>query len=229
MINIYNIKKNIDKLKRGDATYFIEIKDYNKIVSGLKGVKYNIYKPYKDALKVIFYKNNIPNILLYEIKSSIKLKHQDILGSLYSLNISSEMFGDVIIDNDKYYIMIIYTVKDYIEQNLTKIKNSNIKLELVDINYIKDYEQKYEECKRVVSSLRIDNVISKIINTNREDIIDKIKNKDIIVNYELLNKNSYILKENDIFSIRKYGKYKFVGVSGLTKKNNYIITYLKYL
>ena len=39
----------------------------------------------------------------------------------------------------------------------------------------------------------------------------------------------HILKENDIFSIRRYGKYKFIGVVKNTKKDNYIIKYLKYI
>ena len=62
-----------------------------------------------------------------------------------------------------------------------------------------------------------------------ELVIDKIKNKEVIVNYDVMNKNSYILKENDIFSIRRYGKYKFVGIVKSTKKNNFIIRYLKYI
>ena len=37
------------------------------------------------------------------------------------------------------------------------------------------------------------------------------------------------LKENDIFSIRRYGKYKFVGIVKSTKKNNFIVRYLKYI
>ena len=51
----------------------------------------------------------------------------------------------------------------------------------------------------------------------------------MIVNYDVMNKNSYILKENDIFSIRRYGKYKFVGIVKSTKKNNFIVRYLKYI
>ena len=37
------------------------------------------------------------------------------------------------------------------------------------------------------------------------------------------------LKDGDIFSIRKYGKYKFSGVIKTSKKNRYIIECLKYI
>ena len=95
--------------------------------------------------------------------------------------------------------------------------------------YLKDYKRSYESHEIIVTSLRIDNVISKIIGVNRKDIIDKIKNKEVILNYEELTKTSYNLKENDVFSIKRYGKYKFVNVLNKTKKNNLVIKYLKYV
>jgi RNA-binding protein YlmH len=51
----------------------------------------------------------------------------------------------------------------------------------------------------------------------------------IILNYSLLKDGSINLKENDIFSIRKYGKYKFNKIIKNTKKDNIIIEYYKYI
>ena len=166
---------------------------------------------------------------MYEVKSKISLKHQDILGSLFSLNITKEMFGDIVIDNGKYYIFVLELISNYIKTNLLFIKNSPIELEEKNLDTLKDYQQKYEEYITISSSLRIDTIISRITNLNRSIVTDKIKNKEILLNYEILNKNSYLLKENDIFSIRKFGKYKFIGIEKKTKKDNYIIKYLKYV
>ncbi|MBQ7105454.1 MAG: hypothetical protein IJN90_06320 [Bacilli bacterium] len=229
MITIYNIKKNIDKIKRGDYTYFLDQKEANQVKSKLKKNEYKIFETYPECNKIILYTSNIPNIKTYEIKSKIKLRHQDILGSLFSLNITNEMFGDIIVNEDKYYIFILDVIDKYIKSNLLFIKNAEIELIEKDINEVNNYKQKYEEYNIIVSSLRIDTIIAHIINTNRNNVIDKIKNKEIILNYEILNKNSYILKENDIFSIRKFGKYKFIGVEKTTKKDNLIIKYLKYI
>ena len=229
MIAIYNIKKNIDKIKRGSYTYFLDQKEANQVKSNLKKNEYKIFETYPECNKTILYSNSIPKIKVYEIKSKIKLRHQDILGSLFSLNITNEMFGDIIVDEDKYYIIILDIIDKYIKTNLLFIKNAEIELIEKNIKEVKDYKQKYEEYSVIVSSLRIDTVIAHIINTNRNNIIDKIKNKEIILNYEVLNKNSYILKENDIFSIRKFGKYKFIGIEKTTKKDNLIIKYWKYI
>ena len=109
------------------------------------------------------------------------------------------------------------------------IGNKKVSIEEIDINELKNYERKYEEIDVIVSSLRIDNVISRIINVNRKEVINKIKNKEVILNYDVLTKGTYILKEEDVFSIRKCGKYKYIGVINTTKKDNLVIKYLKYI
>ena len=99
----------------------------------------------------------------------------------------------------------------------------------LDISYLEDYQRDYEEIELIVSSERIDTVISTIIHSNRNVIKDKIKDKEILLNHDLLKNNSYVLKPGDIFSIRKFGKYKYVGIVKSTKKDNYIVKCLKYL
>ena len=112
---------------------------------------------------------------------------------------------------------------------LNIIGNSKVLLEEIDLSLLENYERKYKELETIVSSLRIDTVISRIIKINREEVINKIKNKEVLLNHEVLTKNSYILKENDIFSIKRYGKYKYIDIVNNTKKNNLVIKYLQYL
>lgn len=228
MIIIYTVEKIVEKVLYSNSTNFVEIKYLNRVKKELKNVKYNIYEPFVGATKIILY-NKMPNIKIYEIISSNDLRHQDILGTLYSLNISDEMFGDVVIWNNRYFIIILSSIDNYIKSNLTSIRNSKVNLIEKDPYYLKDYKQEYEECIIIVPSIRVDVIVSKIINSSRSNALEKIKNGDIYLNYELLTKPTYMLKENDIFSIRKYGKYKFLGEINRTKKGSLVIKYLKYV
>lgn len=228
MIIIYTVEKIVEKVLYSNSTNFVEIKYLNRVKKELKNVKYNIYEPFIGATKIILY-NKMPNIKIYEIVSSNDLRHQDILGTLYSLNISDEMFGDVVIWNNRYFIIILSSIDNYIKSNLTSIKNSKVDLIEKDPYYLKDYKQEYEEYIIIVPSIRVDVIVSKIINSSRSNALEKIKNDDIYLNYELLTKPTYMLKENDIFSIRKYGKYKFLGEINKTKKGSLVIKYLKYV
>ena len=229
MKDIYKIDNSVEKILNNRHTLFLDEKEYKLVISKLKKKDYLIYKPYKDSEKVILYTSDIPRVSLFKITCYKKLRHQDILGSLLSLNISSSYLGDIIIDDSNYYFYIMSDLKEFVINNLNTIGNQKIKLEELDIDILKDYERKYEEIELIVSSARIDTVISRIIKTNRNDVIDKIKNKEVLLNYEILNRNSYILRENDIFSIRKYGKYRYIGIINNTKKNNLIVKCFKYI
>lgn len=225
----YLIKKYVDKIKRGESSGFLDPLELKLVTSKLKKNEYNIYSVYEEADKKILYKNEIPSVKLYKINSYEKLKHQEIMGSLYSLSIDKSMIGDIIVDEEEYYFYIIDKMSSYIENSLYMIGNKYVTIEEVSLEYLENYKKKYEIKNIIVPSLRIDAVISKIINTSRSNSVDLIKNKCVILNYSILKNDSTILKENDIFSIRKYGKYKFSRVVKNTKKDNIIIEYFKYI
>lgn len=228
MIIIYTVEKIVEKVLYSNSTNFVEIRYLNRVKKELKNVKYNIYEPFSGATKVILY-NKMPNVKIYEIVSSNDLRHQDILGTLYSLNISDEMFGDVVCDNGKYFIIVVSSIENYLKSNMLSIRNSNIKLVERKEDYLINYKQKFEEIILIVTSTRMDSIVSKIVNTSRNNALNLLKNGDVFLNYEELTKPTYILKENDIFSVRKYGKYKFSGIINNTKKGNLVIKILKYV
>ncbi len=224
----YMVEKNVDKIINQKHTNFLDPNMVKKVSSKLKGKQYNIYYPYKEAEKVIIYTKEIPKIKLIEILSYNKLTHSAIMGSLYSLNISSEMFGDIIIYDNHYYIIILESTYDLIKQEFNMVGNNHIKIKEVSIDELKNYKKRYDSIEIIVSSLRIDTVISRLIGVNREDLKKKFNNEEIILNYEPCSKTNYNLKEGDIFSIRKYGKYKYIKTVKNTKKDNFIIKIDKY-
>lgn len=225
----YNIKKVIDKVKRGESSGFLDPFELKMVISKLKKNEYSIFSVFDDCDKKILYSRNIPNIKLFKINSYEKLKHQEIMGSLYSLSIDKSMIGDIVIDNDEYYFYIIDKMSSFVIDNLFMIGNKYVNIEEVNIDVLSNYKKKYEIKNIIVPSLRIDAVISKIINTSRRNCVDLIKNKYVILNYSLLKDGSVNLKENDVFSVRRYGKYKFSKVIKSTKKDNIIIEYYKYI
>ena len=225
----YNIKKVIDKVKRGESSGFLDPFELKMVISKLKKNEYSTFSVFDDCDKKILYSKNIPIVKLFKINSYEELKHQEIMGSLYSLSIDKSMIGDIIIDNDEYYFYIIGKMDSFILDNLFMIGNKHVNIEEVSISALSSYKKKYEVKNIIVPSLRIDAVISKIINTSRSNCVDLIKNKCVILNYSLLKEGSIYLKENDVFSIRRYGKYKFSKVIKSTKKENIIIEYYKYI
>lgn len=228
-LDVYKINNAVEKIKTGKNTQFLDGRELKIVTGKLKKNEYNVYYPYKDSEKVMLYTGKVPKVKLFKIYTVENIRHQDILGSLFALNIDSSYFGDIVLYNDYYYVFVSDDLALYIKDNLKMVGNKKVSLEEVNLSVLDNYERKYEEKEMIISSLRVDNIISGIINTSRKVALDKIKNKEVVVNYGVMNKNSYILKESDIFSIRRYGKYKFVGIVKSTKKNNFIVRYLKYI
>ena len=226
-INISNI---IEKLERGLNSNFIDPTIEKKIISILNKLKieYQIYIPFQDAINHIIYKKELPNISILKVRND-NFTHQDIMGSFFSLGLNKNIIGDIVLLDDYVYILVISIHADYLIQNFTKIKNKNIRFELEDLSMLNNLKINKEKIEIIIPSNRIDNVISKLIHINRKEIDKLISKKEIILNYEILKNNSYKLKENDIFSIRRYGKYKYIGVIKKTKKDNLIVEVLKFV
>ena len=226
---MYLIQKNLNRLYNGQYTFFLDPREQYLLMSKFKKNEFKLYKPYLDSEKNLFYNNEIPKIVLYEIKCNSILRHQDILGSIYSLNISSELFGDILIIDNHYYVYVLDIARNYFENYFNKVGNKNIELIERDLSLLENYQREYEEVELNVSSERIDTVISSLIHTSRSIIKDKQKDKEILLNYELVKDISKIFKEGDIFSIKKYGKYKYLGIKKITKSNHYIVVINKYI
>lgn len=226
---MYEIQKNVTRLENLQPTYFLDLSEAKEVKRKMGKTKLNVFSPNKDSEKIIYYIDNEPEVVLYEIKCRNELRHQDILGTMYSLNISKEMYGDIILDNGRYFIYILKLFQNYFEMNFTRVRNTSVELKELDLDYLADYERKYVEMELIVSSERIDTIVSHLANTSRALIKDKVKDKEILLNNEILKNLSYVLKEDDTFSIRKIGKFKYVGVIKTTKSNNYIVKVLKYI
>ena len=226
---MYLVQKNLTKLKNDQCTGFLDPKELEEVKRKLEKNTYSIYKPYNESEKNIIYTKKEPKVLLYKIKNKVDLRHQDILGTMYSLNISPELFGDILLVDGKWYIYILESVRNYFESNFLMVKNSRIELEEVDLECLLNYEKGFEYLGFIVSSNRIDTIVSSICHIGRSNVASMIKNKEIMLNYDYLKDGSYKLKDNDIFSIKRVGKFVYSGVLKYTKSNHMIIEIKKYL
>lgn len=193
-------------------------------------IDYHIIEKIEDSdKKIIGFGNEelLKNyITIYHGVSSNKIEHKDILGTLFSIGFTYNTIGDIYIDNNDFYLTNLTRLNKYLVENFTKVKNSTIKLNIIDSIKI---EKKYLDLEISVNSLRIDSIISKLSNLSRNDSQDKIKNNDILINSKEINKSTTLIKEDDIISIRKVGKFKIGRIIGTTKKNKIILEVKKYM
>jgi len=206
---------NLEKLKL--VTNYL---NYEKI-------PYSIYEPYPFLEKKIIYFGDYQDfITFYKVEVS-NIKHQQVLGTLFSLGLDESLIGDIFIEEDCFYLTNLTRMNLFLENNLVIINNKMIKL--IKTNEIVLLKKHFEEFNVLVSSMRLDNIISKITNNSRNQVNELINNKQVLLNYSEVKNSSIILKEDDILSIRRYGKYKIGKNIGFTKKNNIVLEIIKYI
>lgn len=158
-----------------------------------------------------------------------KLTHRDYLGSILSLGIKREKFGDLICEDSSAYVAVYEELADYIIYNLESVGNSPCIVEKVDI-YTEDLPQhKFQEENIISTSFRLDSIVSSITGLSRSKALDIIREGKVIKDYRVETEKDEIVQENSILTIRGYGKYKIVCQVGITGSGRFKILLKKFI
>lgn len=225
------IEHYVECLKKRGATPFLEGNIIHQVIQACEKRKlsYQVYEPFKGSEKKLLYTDSVPDLVCYHIKSGRPLRHQEILGSLFSHQLEGNVFGDIVIMNDQSYLIFLGHLRSYCLTHMTMIGNTPIELIEVPLTLLADYQYQFVTKSYIVPSVRLDNVVAKIMNTGRNQAQTKLKAGDIRINYEVVTKPSYILQPKDILSIRRVGKFYYLGIFKMTKKDRYQIQVKQYL
>jgi RNA-binding protein YlmH len=169
-------------------------------------------------------------------KFSEELSHRDILGALMNLGIEREMIGDILLKEASHtgkksnaYIFCVSSIADFIIENLTRIKHTSVKVSVCPEEMLPDISLKKEEITFIVASPRIDAVIAAITKLSRNNVVTLFREKKISLNNRICENNSYMMKAEDILSIRGYGKYAYKGTGSETRKGRIYVILDKYI
>ena len=155
-------------------------------------------------------------------KKYYTINHRNVLGSLMALGIKRECIGDIIIDdNNDVFFAITDEIKEYILNEFHYVSNINIELE--EINYDVKNIIKYDIKKYIIPSFRLDVIISNAFKLSRSESLEFISSELVYVN-QVLNKNpSYLVKLDDIISVRHKGKIKLISVGNKTRSDRIVV------
>lgn len=158
--------------------------------------------------------------------SFLTLTHQNVTGSLMSLNIKREVIGDILVEHDAFFV--IGEQKDFIKQEFTKVGNVSIALEEID-GFLLNRTISLLEDTIYVDSLRLDLVVSKIAKKSRNEATLMIENDFVKVNHLVKNKNTFLLKDKDVLSIRKFGRFQLLDTKKTSRKGKIILKFGKFI
>lgn len=180
--------------------------------------------------------NNLKDDLINNYISIIKISynkkfgnitHRDVLGALIGLGIKRECIGDILID-DNAYIYVVKEMANYIINTLSSVGKVIVRCEYSNIDEVNSIKvENYIEKTIIVSSYRLDNVISEICCLSREKAKQYIILKNVKINGVININPDYIVKIDDLISIHRFGRVIVKEEINKTKKDKYVLKVLK--
>lgn len=159
-------------------------------------------------------------------KFADELTHRDFLGSLMNLGIKRETVGDIIVDGKCGYVICLENIADYICENLTRVRHTSVvaKLSLIPENTA----EKFEVLTVFAASKRLDVIIGAVYNFSRSEASKLIASERVFINSVLTLSASKTVSDNDIITIRGYGRFILSGEVKTTKKGRLVLEIKKY-
>ena len=134
---------------------------------------------------------------------------------------------DIVICDDKYFLICEESMASYFIENLDKIRHTVVKLSPVTADAL-EQQQKFEEKDGIITSNRLDSMIACVYKFSRSQALEFFKAEKVFVNGKCVQNPSYRCKEADIISVRGYGRFVFEREMGETNKGRMKVRYKLY-
>lgn len=161
-------------------------------------------------------------ISLFEIdypKKFISLDHRKVLGSLMSLGLKREKFGDIIINKDRIQFFVSKEIDGFVKMHLQQIGRANITLKELPLNEAILPEEVWSEFEASTSSLRLDVILATAFRLSRNKAQALIQQGRTKVNWETIEEPAFDCDEGDVISARGHGRCTIFEVIGKTRKD----------
>ncbi len=147
-----------------------------------------------------------------------ELEHRHVLGTIINGTTDFNKIGDIKVDEGYFELFCLKEVESEITSEFSYINKAKIRYFEVEKPSILDDE--LVETTINISSMRLDNVVKAMVKKARTKSQKIIKNKDVKVNYVEITNPNFEIKENDLISVRKYGRKRVKQISQ-TKTGKY--------
>ncbi len=150
-------------------------------------------------------------------KFADKLEHRDFLGALLNLGIRREVLGDIFVREEGAYLFCLDSISQYIIDSLERVKHTAVVCRMVE-NAPETLRVETEELEFNVPSERIDAVICAVYKLSRTQCQQLFDAQRVFVNSRMTEHSSRPLKEGDVVSVRRCGRFTYLGARRETKK-----------
>jgi RNA-binding protein YlmH len=166
------------------------------------------------------------NVTLFEVKypsKFIHLTHPQVLGSLMSIGLKRDKFGDILLTDERIQFFCAGEISDYVKLEVQSIGKASVELNQQPLSETILQKEQWIEMMITASSLRIDTIISSIYKISRQKSQVLIQSGLVKVNWTVIESTSFECGEGDTISVRGFGRSKIFSFDGKSKKEKWKI------
>lgn len=167
---------------------------------------------------------------LLKVESTSKfnqLAHKDFLGGILATGIKRNKIGDLLVKDNVCYVPVHEDIEKFLVLNINKIGNCSCNIKVLE-EYDLLPQITFKEEVILVSSLRIDNIVSKLANVSRTKAQVMVDQGSVMLDYVRIRDKSYELKENERVTIKSVGKFIIGTIVGFSKSGKLKVNIKKY-
>lgn len=154
--------------------------------------------------------------------------HRDYLGSLMNLGITREQIGDIICRENEAFVFAVRETAPFICSELTRVRHTKVTAEVRPPSQCPCQVNTKAESGSV-SSERVDCLAAHVFHLSRSQAQRLIEQEKVFADGRIITSASYTPSSGEKISVRGYGKFRYLGTDGKTRKGRLIARYERYV
>lgn len=239
---IGKIRNTISEVSANDSYYvsgFLNPFEQNLWQQNHKKVNLDFWGGYRGAERKIVFVTSFSfqynSVILKKELSAIEAKlnnfvqvtHRQVLGTLMHSGLSRDVIGDIMINPENIQLIVKQSIANFFLDNPLNINHNVLNFKKIGFDQIIEPIKNFSTLIDTVPSLRIDVCLAKMLKISRKISQSLILDGKVLVNFQEVSKIHYLLTENEIITVRGFGRIKFNRVIGRSKKDKIVIEYQK--
>lgn len=220
----------LDIHRQSMAIETLKVMNFNNYLfwGGIEGADRVMLCVYPQDFKILKEQFSI-NVIEITSREINRLTHRDFLGALMALQINREQIGDILITDEKCYIFVTEDLTAFVIENIKKIGSAGVNLHLADKNSVKAAEQEFSGMTDSISSPRLDVITASLCKSSRTIAVKTVLGGKVYINGKEVLKIDTLVNENDVISLRGYGKFIIEKIYPFGKKGRLKLVAKKYI
>ncbi len=165
--------------------------------------------------------------LTFSFREEDPLSHRDFLGAFMALGIERSVVGDILVGKGRCVAFVRREMEGYFLQNLRKIGRVGVRAASGAEEPL-PLHREFLELSGVVASERLDCLVGFLCRSSREKAAALIVSGMVMRNHREILSVSEHVKEGDVLSIRKQGKFIIDRLGPVTSKGRLSVRCRKY-